>query len=132
MTSFFKKNKTSSKEFLFQQTAQAMALWHRQFKEYWRKLDGSGGEINRAHRVMSTEGGVGAKNDSTISWADSGASHSLSWGGGYIEDTQIWERRHVFGHAGSEVTWRIPDGETVDRSVEKFRRGDINLAAVRM
>ena len=48
---------------------------------------------------MSVEGGVSAKNDPKISdlhtWTNGRARHSLSWGD--MEETQIWERRHVFG-----------------------------------
>lgn len=55
---------------------------------------------------MNVEGGVSAKNDPEISdlhtWTDGTASHPLSWGD--MEETQIWERRHVFACVYSEVT----------------------------
>ena len=67
---------------------------------------------------MSVEGGVSAKNHPKVSdlhtWTNGRASHSLSWGD--MEETQIWERRHVFGCVSSEMTLRTPNGQTVARS----------------
>lgn len=40
-----------------------------------------------------------------------------------MEEIQIGERRPVFGHAESEVTLRIPNGDSVDGSVQRFGRG---------
>lgn len=82
--------------------------------------------MDQACRNMNAKGGVGTKNDAEISdlhtWTDGGVSHSLSWEGD-MEEIQIGERRPVFGHAESEVTLRIPNGDSVDGSVQRFGRG---------